>query len=57
MLFEINSRNLIDLLKDICVRGRDEFKQTCSNGWSKDHGFITINIDKKVNDRVIEHLF
>ena len=57
MLFEINSRNLSDLLKDICVRDQEEFKQSCKNVWSEDYGFITINIDKKVNDRVIENLF
>ena len=57
MLFEINSRNLMDLLRDLCVRDRVEFKHSCNNAWSKDYGFITVNIDKKVNERVIEDLF
>ena len=47
MLFEINSRNLSDLLRDLCIRDKDDFKQSCSNAWSNDYGFITINIDKK----------
>ena len=41
----INARNLSDLLRDLCVRNKDEFKQSCNNAWSKDYGFITINID------------
>lgn len=57
MLFEINSRNLSDLLKDLCVSDQNEFKQSCKNAWAEDYGFITINIDKKVKDRVNENLF
>ena len=44
-------------LSDLCVRNKDEFKQSCNNAWSKHYGFITINIDKKIHDRVIEDLF
>ena len=57
MLFEINQRNLSDLLRDLCIRDKDEFKQSCNNAWANDYGFITVNIDKKLHDRVIEDLF
>ena len=57
ILFELNNRNVSELLKDISVPDRDEFKQQCRQAWSEPFGYITINLDKRPNQRVIEDLF
>ena len=53
ILFELNNRNLSELLRDLSVGDREAFKQECKNAWSKDYGFIVINLDKKPSERVI----
>ena len=57
ILFELNNRNLSELLKDLAVENREDFKQQCKNTWSKDYSYVTVNIDKRPDGRVIESLF
>ena len=53
ILFELNNRNLSELLRDLPIGDKDTFKQECKNAWSNDYGFIVINLDKKPSERVI----
>ena len=57
ILFELNNRNLSELLKDLAVENREDFRQQCKNAWSKDYSYITVNIDKRPDERVIDSLF
>ena len=58
VLFELNKRNLTEVLKDLTVGDNESFKQECRNAWSKDYGYIVVNLDKKnLRDRVITDFF
>lgn len=57
ILFELNKRNLTELLKDLSVGDKDKFKQECLNAWSKDYGYIVVNLDRPLRDRVITDFF
>ena len=57
ILFELNNRNITELLKDLSIPDKDVFKQMCRAAWTKSYGYITINLDKKPSERVIENLF
>ena len=56
ILFELNGRNVSELLKDIAV-DREQFKEISRQAWHDDFGYITINLDKKPIERVINDLF
>ena len=57
MLFELNNRNVTELLKDLSIPDKDMFKQTCKTIWSKPFSYITINLDKPPSNRIIENIF
>lgn len=57
ILFEQNDRSLTELLKDISVGNRTEFKKFTKNIWSKnDYGYVCINLDKKSHGRYFTDL-
>lgn len=52
IVFETNDRNLTELLKDISVGDRGDFKQYAKNVWSENkYGYIVINLDKPLKKR------
>ena len=57
ILFEINPRNLTEVLKDINVGDNQEFKKFATNEWSKDHGYVVINVKKPLDKRYFSSLF
>ena len=57
ILFELNNRNVSELLKDLSIPDKDIFRQMCKTAWSRPYGYITINLDKPPSERIIENLF
>lgn len=57
ILFEINNRNLSEVLKDISVGDNKDFKDTAKRMWNINHGYVVINLEKPLNERYFTDLF